>query len=166
MSKRMVSGRFRAQGLRRAEVAMTTHPPSNQAMERNNELRVACTLRTAPAPALVEPHVSSPETLHSSAVKPKRVHAPRGGRGSRSAAAEQASRAARAARPAFRGAPRDLCTRTCARARVHVQAVFFAHTFSPSAASILSHEHRAVVIHVDLAPTATEQADTREPTAH
>ena len=55
---------------------------------------------------------------------------------------------------------------TCARvhARVHVQAVFFAHTFSPSAASKLSHEHAAVVFLNELAPTATEKLETREPT--
>ena len=48
--------------IRRAELAMTTHPPFNQAMERNYELKVTCTLHTTPAAALVEQHVSSPET--------------------------------------------------------------------------------------------------------
>ena len=58
------------------------------------------------------------------------------------------------------------CARLRARARVHVRAVFFAHTFSPSAASKLSHEHAAVVFLNELAPTATEKPETREPTAH
>jgi hypothetical protein len=44
------------------------------------------------------------------------------------------------------------------------ERAFYAHTLSLSAASIIDHEHRAVVIHVDLAPRATEQAETREPT--
>jgi hypothetical protein len=49
---------------------------------------------------------------------------------------------------------------------VRVRAVSSRHTFGLSAASKLSHEHAAVVFLNELAPTATEQAETREPTAH
>ena len=40
------------------------------------------------------------------------------------------------------------------------------HTLGLSAASKLSHEHATVVFRVELAPTATEKPETREPTTH
>ena len=42
---------------------------------------------------------------------------------------------------------------------------FFVHTLRLGAASILGHEHGAVVFHVDLAPVATAKPETRKPTA-
>ena len=51
------------------------------------------------------------------------------------------------------------------RARVRV-LVFFAHTLGLSAATILSHKHRAVVFRFNLALTAMAKPETHQPTAH
>ena len=75
--------------------------------------------------------------------------------------------------PQLPGKPFDLLAvsgKTSGPARAYLRAgvcerASFARTLSLSATSILSHEHRAVVIHVDLAPTATAKPETREPTA-
>jgi hypothetical protein len=61
------------------------------------------------------------------------------------------------------------CARVRARARVCTRvsfAITFAHTLGLNAASILGHEHGAVVIRVELAPMVTAKPETRQPAAH
>ena len=134
-------------------------------MERNYELRVACTLHR------LRHWSTGPQTSRPVSNRCTRE---------RSSHGEFARLVAVAARvpllpsqrlellalrvPHF-GEHLGTCSRVRARAPARVRVVFFAHTFGLSAASKLGHEHAAVFFLNELALTATQKPETREPTA-